>query len=266
MSEENRLCRENMNNMTDNMTDDTATTHFGFRTVEEDAKQSMVNEVFTGVAWRYDLMNDAMSAGLHRAWKDHLIAMLSPSADMHLLDVAGGTGDIAARFLRAGGGSVTLCDINPAMLEQGRRRLLDEGLYQSVRQAVGNAEALPCDSRSADAYTIAFGIRNVTHIERVLEEACRVLKPGSRFLCLEFSHPATAWLRTLYDRYSFDIIPRLGRLLAGDAESYQYLVESIRRFPEQKTFAEMIREAGFEQVSYTNLTGGIVAIHSGWKI
>lgn len=241
------------------------TTHFGFTTVTEEAKQEMVNAVFTGVAWRYDLMNDAMSFGLHHAWKDALTGKLRPTPSMRLLDVAGGTGDVARRFLKAGGGAVTLCDINGAMLAQGRKRLIDAGYYGQLSFLQANAEALPLADNRYDAVTIAFGIRNVTHIHTVLSEAYRVLRIGGHFLCLEFSHP-TATLQKLYDLYSFKVIPRMGKLLAGDGDPYRYLVESIRRFPPQERFAAMLREAGFANVTYTNLTGGVVAIHSGWKL
>lgn len=242
------------------------TTHFGFKTVAEEEKQEMVNEVFTGVAWRYDLMNDAMSFGLHHAWKDALIGKLRPTPSMKLLDLAGGTGDITRRFFKAGGGEATISDINGAMLEQGKKRLLDTGYYEYLTFLQANAEELPIADNSYDAVTIAFGIRNVTHIDKVLSEAYRVLNIGGHFLCLEFSHPTTTPMRKLYDFYSFRMIPRMGKLLAGDAQPYQYLVESIRQFPTQDRFAVMLKEAGFSNVTYTNLTGGVVAIHSGWKL
>jgi demethylmenaquinone methyltransferase/2-methoxy-6-polyprenyl-1,4-benzoquinol methylase len=227
-----------------------------------------VNEVFSKVAGRYDLMNDLMSGGLHRLWKAEFINMLAPpksEAPFALIDVAGGTGDIAFRFLDAvgPGGSAVICDISKEMMEAGKARAKDRGPLTFVQ---GNAEALPFESKRFDAYTIAFGIRNVTHIDQALAEAFRVLKPGGRFLCLEFSSVEMPLLDTLYDAYSFNAIPRLGHLVAGDAESYRYLVESIRRFPDQERFAEMIRDAGFERVGYRNLTGGIAAIHSGWRI
>lgn len=241
-------------------------THFGYQTVAEEEKQTLVNEVFTGVAYRYDLMNDAMSFGLHHAWKDALMDRLRPAPGMKLLDLAGGTGDITRRFLERGGGSVTMSDINPAMLAEGRKRLIDAGYTEEITYLEANAEELPLEDKSFDAVTMAFGIRNVTHIDRVLSEALRVLKTGGHFLCLEFSHPTSAPLKKLYDMYSFKAIPKMGTLLAGDAESYQYLVESIRQFPDQKSFAAMLKTAGFGNVTYTNLTGGIVAIHSGWKL
>jgi demethylmenaquinone methyltransferase/2-methoxy-6-polyprenyl-1,4-benzoquinol methylase len=241
---------------------------FGFAPVAENARQDLVNEVFSKVASRYDLMNDLMSGGLHRLWKADLINTLAPpksAVPFALLDVAGGTGDIAFRFLDdvGPGGSAVICDISAQMMEAGRMRAGGRGPLSFVQ---GNAEDLPCEDRSFDAYTIAFGIRNVTHIAKALEEACRVLKPGGRFLCLEFSRVEMPLLDTVYDAYSFNAIPRLGQLVAGDAESYRYLVESIRRFPDQERFAQMIRDAGFERVRYRNLTGGIAAIHSGWRL
>ncbi len=243
------------------------TTHFGFRPVDEEAKQGMVNDVFTGVAARYDLMNDLMSAGLHHAWKDTLIDKLHPVPSMRLLDLAGGTGDIAARFLRRGGGHVTISDINPDMLEQGKRKAIDAGLpADRIEWLVANAEALPLPGGRMDACTMAFGIRNVTHIDRVLGEACRILRPGGQFLCLEFSHPKNAVIEKLYEWYSFQVIPRMGKLVAGDGDPYQYLVESIRQFPDADTFARMMCDAGFSNVHYRPLSGGIVALHTGWKV
>jgi demethylmenaquinone methyltransferase/2-methoxy-6-polyprenyl-1,4-benzoquinol methylase len=248
-----------------------AETSFGFRTVAEDERQGLVNEVFAKVARRYDLMNDLMSGGLHRLWKDDLIGWLAPPREgraFRLLDVAGGTGDVALRFARATHEHATavICDISPQMLEVGRRRVADAGLSDRIQLVEGNAEALAFADKSFDAYTIAFGIRNVTHIDRALSEAFRVLKPGGRFMCLEFSECQMPILDRLYDFHSFEIIPRLGQLTAGAAQPYEYLVESIRKFPKQERFADMVREAGFEQVKYRNLSGGIAAIHSGWKI
>jgi demethylmenaquinone methyltransferase/2-methoxy-6-polyprenyl-1,4-benzoquinol methylase len=247
------------------------TTSFGFREVAEGARQRLVNQVFSTVAGRYDLMNDLMSGGLHRLWKDDLVAWLGPPKSARrfdLIDVAGGTGDITQRVLEAGGPGcrAVLCDISPAMVDVGRKRLTEARLADRVAFALGNAEALPFPDKTFDAYTIAFGIRNVTHIDRALAEAYRVLKTGGRFLCLEFSACEVPLLDRLYEFHSFEVIPRLGQLAAGSAESYRYLVESIRKFPPQEPFAAMIRAAGFARVSYRNLTGGIAAIHSGWRI
>jgi demethylmenaquinone methyltransferase / 2-methoxy-6-polyprenyl-1,4-benzoquinol methylase len=248
---------------------DDATTHFGYREVPLAAKQTLVDDVFHSVANRYDLMNDVMSGGLHRAWKDALVTAVSPpkSRDFSLLDLAGGTGDVAFRVLAAGGGATraTVVDINPDMLAVGRERAAARGLAE-VAFVEGNAEALPFPDRSFDAVTIAFGIRNVPRIAAALGEARRVLAIGGRFLCLEFSTVDVPGLDALYDFYSFNVIPVLGRLVAGDAEAYRYLVESIRRFPPPESFAGMMRAAGFARVSYRPLTGGIVALHSGWRL
>ena len=257
--------------MTDAPTPSDRRTSFGARSVDETERQGLVNDVFAKVAERYDLMNDLMSAGLHRLWKDDLVATLSPpkgAAPFMLLDVAGGTGDVAIRAVRSAGPGTraVICDISPQMLDVGRRRVAEAGLSARISLVEGNAQTLPFVARSFDAYTIAFGIRNVTRIEEALLEAHRVLKPGGRFLCLEFSHVDVPLLDRLYDFHSFEIIPRLGQLAAGDAESYRYLVESIRRFPDQGRFAEMVRAAGFAHVTHRNLTGGIAAIHSGWRI
>ena len=240
----------------------------GFSPVAAEAKQGLVNEVFARVARRYDLMNDLMSGGLHRLWKDDLIGWLSPPkglAPFALLDVAGGTGDIASRFLGASGGGsrAVICDISAEMLAVGRERAGGEERLAFVQ---GNAECLPFPGKCFDAYTIAFGMRNLTHIGKALAEAFRVLRPGGRFLCLEFSAVETPILDTLYDAYSMNAIPALGALVAGDAASYRYLVESIRRFPDQKSLMGMIETAGFERVRYRNLTGGIAAIHSAWRL
>ena len=248
-----------------------ATTSFGFRKVAETERQGLVNEVFSAVAERYDLMNDLMSGGLHRLWKNDFITMLNPPGGptaFRLLDVAGGTGDVDLKFMARGGSgcTATICDISPEMLAVGRRRVASSRLEARVQIVEGNAEALPFADRSFDAYTIAFGIRNVTHIDRALTEARRVVKPGGRFLCLEFSRVDVPFLDQIYDFHSFEVIPRLGQLTAGAAEPYTYLVESIRKFPAQEQFAGMIRAAGFERVTYRNLTGGIAAIHSGWRL
>lgn len=247
-------------------------THFGFRTVPRDAKAGMVKGVFDSVAGRYDVMNDVMSGGLHRLWKNEMVEWLAPAPDMALLDVAGGTGDIAFRihdYCQRRYGSlphITLCDINDHMLGEGRKRAVDKGILHGIDWICGDAMHLPVEPSSIDAYTIAFGIRNVTDIDAALREAHRVLKPGGRFLCLEFSHVTAPPLAKLYDLYSMHVIPRMGQAIAGDADSYQYLVESIRRFPTQERFVEHIRAAGFGNVSYRNMTGGIVALHSGWKV
>ena len=241
-------------------------THFGFRDVVRGEKSGLVRDVFESVAGRYDVMNDLMSAGVHRVWKASLIDTLRPRADTALLDVAGGTGDIAERFLAAGGGEVTVCDINEAMLRVGRDRALDRGLLRGIDWLCADAERLPLPDASVSAYTIAFGLRNVTGIENALAEARRVLRPGGRFLCLEFSRVTAPWLDALYERYSFTVLPALGSMVAGDRDAYRYLVESIRRFPPQETLAAMMSDAGFDLVSYRNLSGGIAAIHSGWRI
>ncbi len=255
------------------------TTHFGFRTVDKDSKQDLVRNVFDSVAKKYDVMNDVMSGGLHRLWKDALIRTLRPDAGMSLLDVAGGTGDIAFRFLEAAnkrGGDdsasdfkaaqVTVCDINAQMLDVGRDRAIDRGILKNIDWVCGNAESLAFPGSSFEAYTIAFGIRNVTNIDKALAEAYRILKPGGRFLCLEFSKLDMPFLDKIYEAYSFHLLPRFGEMITGDRDSYQYLVESIRQFPSQEKFKVMIEEAGFKRVTYRNMTGGIVALHSGWKI
>jgi demethylmenaquinone methyltransferase / 2-methoxy-6-polyprenyl-1,4-benzoquinol methylase len=256
-------------------------THFGFREVPLTDKQALVDDVFHSVARRYDLMNDLMSGGLHRAWKDALVTAVNPptkgrpgrldekpARPFALLDVAGGTGDIAFRVIEAGGAGTraTVVDINAAMLEVGRTRAVERGLDAAVTFVDGNAEALPFPDTSYDAVTIAFGIRNVPRIEAALAEAYRVLRVGGRFLCLEFSTVDVPGLDALYDFYSFNVIPALGRAVAQDAEAYRYLVESIRRFPRPAAFAEMMRAAGFHRVSFQRMTGGIVALHSGWRL
>jgi demethylmenaquinone methyltransferase/2-methoxy-6-polyprenyl-1,4-benzoquinol methylase len=247
------------------------TTHFGFRDVPLGEKQTLVNDVFHSVASRYDVMNDLMSAGLHRVWKDIMINTLNPpksDAPFALLDVAGGTGDISFRAAKKAGAGfhATVCDINSDMLEVGRQRALKQYLDDKVDFVEGNAEKLAFPDRSFDAYTIAFGIRNVPQIELALAEAHRVLKHGGRFLCLEFSTVEVPGLDKLYDLFSFNVIPQLGRAVTGDAESYRYLVESIRQFPRPSAFADMMSAAGFARTSWQTLSGGIVALHSGWRL
>jgi len=241
-------------------------THFGFRPVAEADKASLVRDVFDSVAPRYDLMNDLMSGGVHRLWKTALMDWLRPGPEMDLLDVGGGTGDMAFRFIERGGGGVTVCDINREMLAVGRDRALDRGLLDRITWKEGDAENLPFDDGSFDAYITAFCLRNVTRIDKALAEARRVLKPGGRFLCLEFSRMVIPGLDKLYDAYSFRVLPTVGQVVAGDREAYQYLAESIRRFPDQETFAAMIETAGLEQVRVRNLSGGISALHSAWRV
>jgi demethylmenaquinone methyltransferase/2-methoxy-6-polyprenyl-1,4-benzoquinol methylase len=256
-------------------------TDFGFRRVPLEHKQALVDDVFHSVASRYDLMNDLMSGGVHRAWKDALVTAVNPPRarpapeqeakasvrPFALLDLAGGTGDIAFRVLGAGGGTrATVVDINADMLAVGRARAVERGLDDAITFVEGNAEALPLPDRSFDAVTIAFGIRNVPRIAAALGEAYRVLRIGGRFLCLEFSTVDVPGLAALYDFYSFNVIPALGRAVTDDAEAYRYLVESIRRFPRPDAFAEMMRAAGFARVSFQRMSGGIVALHSGWRL
>jgi demethylmenaquinone methyltransferase/2-methoxy-6-polyprenyl-1,4-benzoquinol methylase len=246
-------------------------THFGYESIPLDEKQGRVDDVFHSVARRYDLMNDLMSGGLHRAWKDALVTAVNPpksAKPFALLDLAGGTGDVAFRVVAAGGSGtrVTVCDINADMLVVGAERAAQQGLDHVVSFEQGNAEELPYDDKSFDCVTIAFGIRNVPRIERALTEIYRVLKFGGRFLCLEFSAVDVPGLDRLYELYSFQVIPNVGRVVTGDREAYQYLVESIRKFPKPKAFAAMIEQAGFRRVSYTQMTGGVVALHSGWKL
>ena len=248
----------------------TETAQFGAKRVPLVAKQALVNDVFHSVARRYDLMNDLMSFGLHRAWKDALVTAVNPPkvAPFSVLDIAGGTGDIAFRIIEAGGAQtrVTVSDINPDMLEVGRERAAINGGDAVVTFAEANAEALPFADRSFDAVTIAFGIRNVPRVDRALAEAFRVLKIGGKFVCLEFSAVDVPALDRLYDFYSFNVIPAMGRVVAGDAESYRYLVESIRRFPKPQAFAAMLRAAGLGRVSFQAMSGGIVTLHSGWRL
>lgn len=244
-------------------------THFGFSTVRLEDKQHLVDDVFHKVARRYDIMNDLMSAGLHRAWKDALVSALRPPRDrpFALLDVAGGTGDVSFRVLEAAGpqATSTVLDINGDMLSVGRDRT-PAALQGQLTFVQGNAEALPLPDKAFDAYTIAFGIRNVPRIEKALAEAYRVLKRGGRFLCLEFSQVDVPGFDKIYDAYSFTAVPALGKVVAGDGEPYRYLVESIRKFPRPDRFAAMIRQAGFGRVMHRPMTGGIVRLHSGWKL
>ena len=246
-------------------------THFGFRDVPLGDKQRLVDAVFHSVARRYDLMNDLMSGGLHRAWKDALVSKLRPPKNeraWRLLDVAGGTGDISFRALKAGGpgAHASVADINGAMLAVGRERAEDRHFGGQIEFIEANAEALPFPDKHFDAVAVAFGIRNVPRIAQALAEMHRVLKLGGRFLCLEFSQVDVPALEEIYNAYSFRVIPEIGRAVTGDAESYRYLVESIRRFPDRETFAAMMREAGFSRAGATPLSGGIVAIHSGWRL
>jgi demethylmenaquinone methyltransferase/2-methoxy-6-polyprenyl-1,4-benzoquinol methylase len=246
-------------------------THFGFETVPLAEKQAKVDDVFHKVAGRYDLMNDLMSAGLHRLWKEALLTTLKPPRDRAFahLDVAGGTGDVAFKVLEAGGPrtEVTVLDINAEMLAVGRERAQKRFPGDDrIHFVQGNAEELALPDNSFDAYTIAFGIRNVPRIDKALSEAYRVLKRGGRFLCLEFSHVDVPLLDKVYEAYSFNVIPPMGRMVTGEAEPYQYLVESIRKFPRPQAFADMIAAAGFRRASFTPMTGGVVALHSGWKL
>lgn len=242
-------------------------THFGFRTVAETDKAGLVHGVFSRVASRYDVMNDLMSVGVHRVWKTAMMDWLAPRDGQHLLDVAGGTGDIAFRFLqRARDARVTVCDMTESMLVEGRKRAQADKLADRLAWVTGDAMALPFADDSFDRYTISFGIRNVTRIPDALAEARRVLKPGGRLMVLEFSQMPVPMLQWLYDRYSFNVIPVMGQVVANDRDSYQYLVESIRKFPDQETFADMIRAAGFGRVQWRNMSMGIAALHSGWKL
>lgn len=243
------------------------TTHFGFETVPEAEKAKKVQGVFTSVASKYDIMNDVMSLGVHRIWKEAMMDWLAPRPSQKLLDVAGGTGDISFKFLkRAGSGHATVLDITENMLIEGRKRAEANQVLDSLNWVVGDAMALPFADNSFDVYTISFGIRNVTCPQEALNEAFRVLRPGGRLMVLEFSQIPVPLAQKAYDFYSFNVIPRMGKLIANDRDSYQYLIESIRKFPNQETFLSMVRQAGFENANYRNLSLGIAALHSGWKI
>lgn len=243
------------------------TVPFGFEDVTQEEKDTLVKQVFSSVAERYDLMNDLMSGGIHRVWKDFMVGQISPRKGMHILDVAGGTGDISFRMAKKfPDAQITLCDINPEMLEVGKKRAVQKGLAEKITWVCGNASDLPFQDNSFDIYTIAFGLRNVTDIPEALNEVYRVLKPGGQFLCLEFSEVVLPLFKKAYETYSFQVIPRMGQLFAQDEGAYQYLVESIARFPNQKTLEGMLRKANLERVSHKNLAGGIAALHLGWKI
>lgn len=243
------------------------TTHFGFETILERDKAEKVQGVFSSVASKYDVMNDFMSLGIHRFWKDAMMDWLAPRGGQLLLDVAGGTGDISFRFLkRAGNAHATVLDLTEPMLTEGRKRAETAGISGQLDWVVGDAIALPFEDQTFDVYTISFGIRNVTNPKKALTEAYRVLKPGGRIMVLEFSHIPNDLLQWCYDKYSFNVIPRLGQIIARDRSSYQYLVESIRKFPNQENFLKLVNEAGFENTKYRNLTMGVACLHSGWKI
>lgn len=242
------------------------TTDFGFIQVPVEEKQTRVNHVFNSVASRYDLMNDLMSFGIHRLWKQHAISQCQIRPSHHVLDLASGTGDLALLIASlVSSGKITLCDINKTMLTEAKKRLLDKGIIQNTEIVQANAETLPFCDNTFDRAIMAFGLRNVTHKEKVLSSLYRVLKPGGRMIILEFSHPTHQWLSTLYDHYSFKVLPILGKMVASDSDSYRYLAESIRKHPNQETLKNMIMAAGFDRADYQNLTGGIVAIHKGIK-
>jgi len=241
---------------------------FGFRRVSPADKAGLVGRVFSSVAGNYDIMNDLMSGGLHRLWKDTLVRHMNPRAGQTLLDVAGGTGDIALRCHRQtrGQAKIIVCDINPAMLEQGKAKALDHGVLSGLEWVTGNAEALPFPDRSIDTYSIAFGLRNVTRIDEALREAARVLKPGGRFLCMEFSPGVVPSLKPLYEAYCVNVLPLLGQFIAKDRDAYQYLAESILQFPPQAELAKRMEAAGLGRAKWTNLTGGIAVIHEAWRL
>ncbi len=241
---------------------------FGFERVKPDDKTARVSRVFKSVAPHYDLMNDLMSGGLHRLWKRRLVAKMNPRKGQKILDVAGGTGDIALRCAARSEekAHITVCDINPAMMKEGRAKAIDQGWLKEIRWIAGNAEGLPFPNRSFDTVCIAFGLRNVTKIDTALTEFFRVLKPGGRFFCLEFSPNVSPWMKKLYERYSFSVLPWLGQYVADDRNAYQYLAESIRKFPDQASLTKRMKKAGFERVRWVNLSGGIAVIHTGWRI
>ena len=244
-----------------------AHTHFGYQNVPEENKSGLVKEVFNNVSSKYDVMNDLMSVGIHRVWKNTLINWLAPKENQNLLDVAGGTGDIATRFLnQTKSGNATILDMTESMLQEGTKRITNSSLSSRMRWVVGDAMTLPFKKNTFDIYTISFGIRNITKIDKALSEAFRVLKPGGRIMILEFSKLPNPMMQKAYDLYSFNVIPKIGEIVVGDKDSYQYLVESIRKFPDQVSFANMMTSAGFENVKFRNLTFGVAALHSGWKI
>ncbi|MDG6095051.1 class I SAM-dependent methyltransferase [Acetobacter sp. AN02] len=242
------------------------TADFGYRSVPREEKKPLVRAVFDSVAGKYDLMNDLMSLGIHRVWKKIFIADLGPQPGLSLLDLAGGTGDITFGWLKGGGGPAIMTDINASMLSVGRDRAISRGYVHDLSFCVVDAEQIPLPDRSVDRVTIAFGLRNCTDKPAVLREARRVLRPGGRFMCLEFSRVQVAALAPVYDAWSFKVLPNMGAMIAGDRDSYQYLAESIRMFPDQDTLSDMFREAGFARVSCRSLSGGIAAIHSGWRL
>lgn len=242
------------------------TVSFGYRDVSADEKTGMVHDVFASVASKYDLMNDVMSLGIHRLWKSAMLDWLAPQPGLRMVDVGGGTGDITFRWLERGGGPVNVVDYSPEMIGVGRDRAIDKGILNGITWSVGNAEALPLPDNSADVYASAFCLRNVARLDKALSEARRVLKPGGHFLCLEFSKLVIPALEDAYDAWSFKVLPAMGERVAADRESYIYLAESIRRFPDQDTFAGMIAEAGLDQIKVQNLSGGIAAMHSAWRI
>jgi demethylmenaquinone methyltransferase/2-methoxy-6-polyprenyl-1,4-benzoquinol methylase len=248
--------------------DNPEATWFGFKPVNPAEKTGLVGEVFASVAGRYDLMNDLMSGGLHRLWKDKFVRLMNPQDGQVILDVAGGTGDIAIRSYRhtKGKAKITVCDINPAMLQEGRAKVIDHGILKGIDFITGNAEELPIASHSVDIYCIAFGLRNVTHIDKALREAARVLKPGGKFFCMEFSPGVRRELKPFYDRYCLTVLPAIGKYVAKDESAYRYLAESIQQFPTQQVLANRMEKAGLSRATWLNLTGGIVVIHQGWKL